>query len=376
MTTTGPDASTRTARGGTSPYLAAFRDVDAKRPSEGANIDALDGARGLALLLVVVGHAQAFGMTRHGVMGVWLFFTLSAFLLLGPFVADPQRIRRGRALRHYAKRRVQRILPTYYFILLATFVLTQWDLERLVEHLLFLRGDNVFWTIPQEMLFYVILPLIPAAHLWLFRGSLPWTAGALAVLATVANLGLDEKVFAMEGGGTRLRFHLGVFLSGASAAYLVAWPRFRTLLRTPVVSRLLDAAGFVVLLWMFLAAPYFHEHWYGELPGFSSLHPMFAWTYRGTSGVLSALLVVAAVAIPNGALGRLLSWRPLRLLGIVSFSFYLIHMTLILKLTALGMEGGALLFAVALTLGFALACFVYATIERHGTASASDRGTA
>ncbi|MCG8591682.1 MAG: hypothetical protein MJE66_20480, partial [Proteobacteria bacterium] len=79
--------------------FAALRDVVEKRPAEGTNLDALDGIRGVAVLIVVASHTDGLGLEGHGGAGVWLFFGLSAFLLTRPFAADPSRARRAASLR-------------------------------------------------------------------------------------------------------------------------------------------------------------------------------------------------------------------------------------------------------------------------------------
>src|SRR3954447_25098080 len=77
-------------------------EVPLTKPSEGlphpspavtTHLLALDGARGLAVLLVLLDHAadadmQPFGnLNRLGKYGVYLFFVLSAFLLTHQFQA-------------------------------------------------------------------------------------------------------------------------------------------------------------------------------------------------------------------------------------------------------------------------------------------------
>src|SRR6202021_2628918 len=72
---------------------------------EAHHIDSFDGIRGLAILMVLIGHA---GWFNNGWMGVDLFFVLSGFLITGI-------LRRSRTEPFYWRRfyikRATRILP-------------------------------------------------------------------------------------------------------------------------------------------------------------------------------------------------------------------------------------------------------------------------
>jgi peptidoglycan/LPS O-acetylase OafA/YrhL len=84
------------------------------------HIPALDGVRGIAIILVLVFHAWRTGASALGWTGVDLFFVLSGFLITG-ILAD-SRERTDRVPRFFL-RRALRIMPLYYGVLLAVFVL-------------------------------------------------------------------------------------------------------------------------------------------------------------------------------------------------------------------------------------------------------------
>jgi len=133
----------------------------------------LDGLRALACAMVVMYHLRLdlhpdFGVLNPfvagGNMGIYVFFTLSGYLLYRPFIRRP--VDRSR----YAIKRAARILPGYYVALIALVVLTgssvPWHstLQYLTLSASYSPPLRAFmgsaWTLSAELLFYVSLPFI------------------------------------------------------------------------------------------------------------------------------------------------------------------------------------------------------------------------
>lgn len=131
-----------------------------------------DGIRGLAVIIVWLSHSSGRDMALapwlnfHGIghVGVMLFFVLSGFLLSFSVMSENYNYK------SYITRRFFRIAPLFYFVVLLTFlfqVLTNSlqndylylddNIQSLIKHLLFIKGDGIFWTIPVEFTFYFIL---------------------------------------------------------------------------------------------------------------------------------------------------------------------------------------------------------------------------
>src|SRR6266699_2522637 len=88
-------------------------------------IPQFDGLRGLAILLVLIGHSGFLealphaGMLEYARFGVDLFFVLSGFLITG-ILTDSKGSRHF--FRNFYARRVLRIWPLYYLVLFVAFV--------------------------------------------------------------------------------------------------------------------------------------------------------------------------------------------------------------------------------------------------------------
>src|SRR4051794_20690258 len=95
-------------------YLATpWTDISRKRSSSGDNVPALDGVRGLAVLIVVMSHCNFAGMIGQGNIGVLLFFVLSGFVLTLPLIEHPDAIYRPDFLLRFALNRTLRIYPAF-----------------------------------------------------------------------------------------------------------------------------------------------------------------------------------------------------------------------------------------------------------------------
>jgi peptidoglycan/LPS O-acetylase OafA/YrhL len=172
--------------------------AEVDRSMERGHILALDGLRGIAILLVVVCHFQSnlgisadgwawplVAVAHAGWMGVDLFFVLSGFLITGILV--DARGNDGYFSAFYA-RRALRILPVYYGFLLAIFVVLpllhlgagdNYMLARQHQAWYWLHTTNImmaidelpgrgpypstlFWSLAVEEQFYFIWPAIVA----------------------------------------------------------------------------------------------------------------------------------------------------------------------------------------------------------------------
>lgn len=341
-----------------------------QRPGSGwtlsGHVPALDGVRGLAILLVLLHHfvaqttptnrleAAVIWVCSYGSLGVDLFFVLSGFLITGILYdarGDPH------FFRNFYMRRVLRIFPLYYAVLAVVFFVVPlipalrgseiaalrdeqaWAWLYGVNVYLALHGDWVmsyiehFWSLAVEEHFYFIWPLV----VWRFaakRGAL------LGVAVGTAALSFGGRVVASLVGVNAVAitvltpFQLDALLLGGFFAVYLRTPAGEAAARRAVAPLLLLGGG--VLLLQFAL----HHFTASGVPAVRSLR-------SGAFHVLfTAVLLQALVAPVSSMIGRFFRSRAMMALGTYSYGLYVYHHFLSYYFTRHGTE-----FALASAVG-------------------------
>jgi len=294
-------------------------------------LDALDGLRGVAVLIVVLSHlnnAKLFlipGIDFRGTgkYGVFLFFVLSAFLLTRPLLGASSPLADVRGWARYALRRALRVLPLYWLVLTVNWAVTRWaptpampslSTEEFIRHLLFLEGKGVYWTIPVECSYYLVLPFVALAYRALRLDPLRVSLITAAKIGAVLWLWPPSEA---PRDTLQLGFYLPIFLLGSYTAFLE-----RHFLAEPVAAgrrRLVAVGSLGALVGVALLSPAGGSALLAETVPKTWMHREFL-----AFGVLWSTVLVGALHA-GGPLTALLSSRWLRLVGVVSFSVYLWH---------------------------------------------------
>jgi peptidoglycan/LPS O-acetylase OafA/YrhL len=304
-------------------------------------VPALDGLRGVAILLVFAIHLTVmkprtgldlvvFAAARTGWIGVDLFFVLSGFLITG-ILHDSRG--RGQPLRTFYARRFLRIFPLYYGFLFAIFVLgprlapgSEWLAavgDGQVWHWTYLSNAYVarqgwgpvprlghLWSLAIEEQFYLLWPLVVLTLSR--RAALRVSLGLLAV-------SLVARVALLAAGASPIAIYALTFTrwDGLAVGAVIALAA-----RGPDGGRILRRwSGPVIGLALLALAPMVWSEPYRSHYGAA----MQAVGYPIVALLFGALLVRALAAGEGSRLRRVLSGRGLRFFGRYSYGAYLIH---------------------------------------------------
>lgn len=323
-------------------FWALFLGVPRSRQD---HLDALDGLRGLAVLIVLGSHLSNArllpwpGLAGSGKSGVYLFFALSAFLLTRALLQRPlPDLADARLWADYALRRVLRIWPLYLVVLGVSWWLTvsgvdAWhyrvDTPALLAHLRLAEGQSVLWSIPVEFTFYLWLPPLVVGLAWVRARRWPAVVDVALLLVLLGLVQWRWPAAAALSNDVRLGPYLPVFLLGAFAAVADLRLRGTALARRPGLWAL---PGIAAVLACLAGVP---AVW--ALASGAAFDPLLSQRWFLWFGVAWAVLLLAVLHGPAW-LRAPFAWRPMRLVGVVSFSAYLWHMPVLGLLRAAGVE--------------------------------------
>ena len=311
----------------------------ANHPTAGGrkpHLPALDGLRGVAILGVLLFHT---GHLSGGFLGVDLFFALSGYLITDLLLREIEATGTVSLIAFWG-RRVRRLLPALATMLAGVAVLVwavgtpdivrttladgPWVQLNLVNwHLLAesasywdrFGSDRVFehlWSIAVEEQFYLVWPLILLVVARYARRAQRW----VAVIAMTASLVSLTLMVALVDSADPTRVYTG---TDTRAFSLLLGALVAT---QPVRAALARAVG----------------RWTGAVAALLAVGIGVSWTLTdGTSSLwlftgglfahslAAALLIGLCAQEPRVVLARALAWRPLRWLGLISYSLYLWH---------------------------------------------------
>ena len=298
----------------------------------------IEGLRGVAVLVVVLFHAGLAGV-GGGFVGVDVFFVISGFLITGLLLREHDRTGRIAFLSFYA-RRARRLLPAAIVVLVATLIASLNLVAPLDRPAIGLDGAaaalsignirfalasgdyfaNVaapspflhFWSLAVEEQFYLLWPaliLIVArgghAHRRLVVGLVGLVAASFAANLVLTDVAANWAFYSLPTRG----WELG--LGGLAAVAVGAGIGERVPRALASLAGLLSLTG-----WLGLGAVAFAT---------LTFDPDLA--YPGVAALVPALGTAVLLASGRRHLGPslLLATAPLRFVGRISYSLYLVH---------------------------------------------------
>ncbi len=314
-----------------------------------SHVLALDGLRGIAILLVILHnsphYAPATGLiyvvaliAAVGWIGVQLFFVLSGFLITSNLF-DAQGA--TNYFRVFFARRALRIFPLYFTALALGLIVFPWLIgnqfpawHEQIWLWTFLfnwahplgapaLGFPHFWSLAVEEQFYLVWPFL------LYRTA-PQRLARLCVSLMVAALIIRVAMSIHLGADTEEVYEFTVcrmdaLAAGALIAALLRYPGGLDLIKRNA-TRLVPAAIAVLLVGAVITRAYTRGSISNQTIGYTLLTIGFA-------------LIVLAAVVSSGALNlrlqRILSNRALRSIGKYSYGMYVIHFPITLAMERL-----------------------------------------
>jgi len=326
----------------------------------------IDGLRGIAVLIVLLSHSSNAGMFFHealnfqktGKVGVYLFFVLSAYLLdrqiALAFISKTNSIHYWK---NYFLRRFLRIYPLFFVSLILHGLFTLLGVNTVIScigdifsHMLLIKGESVFWSIPVEFKYYFISPFL----LWFFNSYFKWEKAKIIIsilLLIICSIFIDSTCVLPKISTFK---YLPIFLVGTFISIFEIISKVEKFeIRNSIF---LNFAGIACVAIILITNPILFEYIFGLKLNFQA--SIFFLPYA----ILWAVILWAA-KYGEGIVKYFLEIKFLRFIGSISFSIYLFHM---LFLNLVKQSGVDLYLQIYLFLFMTImfSCITFLLIER------------
>jgi len=356
-------------------------------PSSNIEYPECDGIRGVAILLVFWFHYLIIFNVRSeldffwnipkiiaysGAYGVQLFFVLSAYLLFFPQYCKIKKGDSPQPISQFVIRRFMRIAPLYYISIISLIwfvdvgISSHDKFKHTVTHLLFIHVffpetaysiNNVTWSLGVEFLFYLFLPF------FIFFLSLALKLKNIKIRNSIIFLIFFILLLCDTLISTQTSNVIYASIESFCVGSIASLINFRLFKLGPSFKKTLTILAPVVIFFIILV----HYNVYIQALNSKILyHKAFVSGIWKISGLYALLLVIASQK--DRILYPFLSFYPLRIIGLVSYEIYLIHLFLLQLLPKLSIFSvlkspyhfinGVIIFTICLLLGAVLHTFI------------------
>lgn len=344
-------------------------------PLNGANRFAhIDAMRAFAVLLVVLAHA-GLGRVVPGGSGVTIFFSISGFIITYLLLRERDKTGTFSARAFYFRRAVKIAPPLVLIVAIPSLVLMGMgmgivDFETLLSQLLFvfnwtylsgatnfLDGSDVVWSLAIEEQFYIVFALVWLSIVRVRR----WRMVIFAISATgVLYSTATRIVMASDPAlGERIYYGSDTRLDGIAWGVLSAlgfhWLQHRQALGTRIARIMASDMILVASVCVYILSLVYRDEYFRD-------------TFRYSLQSLAACAVILYGLLPGrGALRaifyRISQWRIVSLIGLSSYSIYLVHLVVMNTMRSVVDLPGPISVVCLTGLGITAGIFVYKFVE-------------
>ena len=289
-------------------------------------IPSLDGLRAISILLVLVGHLSgttnfpivAGDLMNFGNLGVRVFFIISGFLITGILLNEFSKTTTI-DLKKFYYRRTLRIFPPYYFflgfvgllMLLDLLDVKVWEWLTAVFYVSNYAEIQTWevghtWSLAVEEQFYLIMPFL----LVLFnKRKTFWVLVAVIFLAPIGRI--LPFLFLSDFDARWITFGFQANADSLAIGCLLAYLR-DSLDTNKIYQKLLGSPIFITVPLIAI--------------GLNTLHDrpkIFSFVCVSVINICVVLCIHWAVTFHKSIIGKVLNWKPIAFLGMLSYSIYL-----------------------------------------------------
>jgi peptidoglycan/LPS O-acetylase OafA/YrhL len=336
-----------------------------------AHIDAL---RAFAVVVVVLGHA-GLGSIVPGGSGVTIFFSVSGFIITYLVLREMDKSGNFSARGFYVRRVVKIAPPLVLLVALPTLVYAIWntiDVGAFLAQIFFvfnwlkvdgipnvLPGSGVVWSLAIEEQFYIVFAL-----LWLVAVKTRHARSLLAVfagLSIVWSMSMRFVLAVNEGNEHRIYYGSDTRLDGIAWGVLAAIGYHAWVTNGQRPTKISRAIGndwtLITAIVLFISSLAIRDEWFRD-------------TLRFSFQSVAACLIILYGQVPGRGnvrhwFTRAVTWRPVAIIGLSSYSIYLAHLSIANLLGPLLGELPVLLSGAAkILIGIGVGITVYYLLER------------
>jgi peptidoglycan/LPS O-acetylase OafA/YrhL len=294
---------------------------------QGSYFPSLNGIRGVAILIVVLGHLNLSGNIYYhtifnGPVGVLIFFVLSGFLITTLCLKE-RAITKDISLKNFYIRRALRILPVAFLYLIVVVILNLvfkldinyvnilgaafflMNLTSIFRKYYFTWYTGHYWSLAVEEQFYLVVPLILKKHFKAYICLLFFLVFVLPVIFCLQYFYPSLNTGLLYAASHFLIKFQSIAVGCLFSVFLFKYPTELKIAATVKVLVNLVAFAIIILI---------------KYNDFVSLQSIFSSLLIS---VLTGFIIVTNLRVSNDVIFKLLNSKVFSTIGILSYSIYI-----------------------------------------------------